>query len=183
MTKPKTEPELKPTLKSPEEFARIHGLDTSLPAGFVPEYLKVLIEQFKLLVDSADKTSTRRQTANTLFVILNSGLVTFVGAQLLREDVPNSGKRFWIGAGAALVAGLMMCLAWAFQIKSYKLLNRVKFHIINNDFEPKMPAAFFSREWDHLQANGYQDLSAWEIWLPGAFALIHIALIALRAWA
>ncbi len=43
------------------------------------DYQAHLLEQYKVYVGMADKISDRRQTANSYFLAVNSGLLAFVG--------------------------------------------------------------------------------------------------------
>ena len=54
--------------------------------GYPSEQLRGhLLEQYKLYLEMADRISSRRQSANSFFLSLNTALVALVGSALVRK--------------------------------------------------------------------------------------------------
>jgi len=83
-----------------------------------------LFEQYKLYVESAEKISERRVSANNYLLTVNSLLITLYG--LLAA---NPYKGSW--AVLVPIAGLLVSITWCRIITSYRDLNTVKFKVIH----------------------------------------------------
>lgn len=92
------------------------------------------LEIYKLYVEMTDRVSSRRQTANSFFLTLNTGLITFVGYAF------NSGSTAQ-GSTSHLIAGLagiVVCFLWYRIIKSFRDLNSARFAVIH-EIEKLLP--------------------------------------------
>src|SRR3972149_9307985 len=98
-----------------------------------------LFEQYKMYIESAEKISERRVSANNYLLTVNAFLVTLHG--LLAASL-------YKGSWAILVpvAGFLVSLTWYRIITSYRDLNTVKFKVIH-ELEQHMPAAIYDYEW------------------------------------
>ncbi|HCA84979.1 MAG TPA: hypothetical protein DEQ61_05495 [Streptomyces sp.] len=137
-------------------------------------YRAVLLEQYKLCVEMADRVSARRNLTNTFFLSLNSlvaaGAVSAGGARAGRAPL-------WLLV-AALVILLTQCAAWFFLIRSYRQLNAAKWAVIGA-FEERLPAYAYSRgEWAALGEGRdwrrYLPLTHVEQWVPWIFAASYV---------
>lgn len=130
-----------------------------------------LFEQYKLYVESADKVSERRVSANNYLLTVNAFLVTLYG---LLAAGPYKGG--W----AVLVpfAGILVSLTWCRMVTSYRDLNTVKFSLIH-ELEREMPAALYDYEWYKAEAGrgkAYHPLTHHERWVPTVFMLLYVVL-------
>ncbi len=97
-----------------------------------------LLEQYKIAINSAEKISDRRATANNFFIALNSVLFS-----LNNIDKLKSFDDFF--STILLCFSILICLVWIRLLKHYKEMNGVKFEIINSieqklhEFEKKEP--------------------------------------------
>lgn len=141
-------------------------------------YKKHLFMQYKLCVEMADRTSSRRITANNFFLSVNTVLVAVIGALSRLGSISISYSLLW--AIIASVAGVLFCLCWATTIRRYRDLNNAKFNVINA-IEKKLPASAFTSEWKYLcrgkNADEYRHLTAVEYWVPMIFAALYVLLI------
>lgn len=130
-----------------------------------------LFEQYKLYVQSAEKISERRVSANNYLLTVNAFLVTLYG---LLAGSPNRGA--W---GVLLpVAGVLVSLTWHRIITSYRDLNTVKFKVIH-ELEQHMPAAVYDYEWHKAEegrGKAYHPLTHLERWVPIIFMLLYVLL-------
>lgn len=152
-------------------------LDKSLfrvpPDIYGPAYKQHLLEQYKLFVESADRVSQRRTSANNYLLTVNAFLVTLCGlaASLAANET-------WLVVVAA--AGVLVCITWLVLIRSYGNLNTAKFKVIY-ELEEHLPAAIFGREWDYAQrgeGKAYKPLTHIEPYIPLVFAILYIVLAA-----
>jgi len=82
------------------------------------------IEQYKLYLEMADRISTRRQTANSFFLTLNTALVALASYLSLGAE---QKRWYWLVA----VAGIALSYMWYRLVRSYKDLNTAKFKVIH----------------------------------------------------
>lgn len=160
-------------------------ISASDPAGlFGPEerfgadYYKLLMEQYKLYVDSSTKLSERRATAQTFFLTANTLLATASGLAAGRYIAPAAaaaadGTWQWL----VPLAGLLLALSWFVLIGAYRTLNSAKFKVIH-ELERQLPARLFEREWHFTQEKkGGLTLTRVERVIPLIFALFFAALM------
>jgi hypothetical protein len=142
------------------------------------ERIKVLLEQYKLFVETSSRVSDRRGLANTFFMSVNTALVTIYGLAA-GNDAPiqsSAGAAAWL----ILVAGLTICIGWLALIKSYRTLNRAKFKVIL-DIEERLAARLFEAEWHYLESGSsgrHVQLTYVEQLVPVVFGLIYAGLLA-----
>ena len=156
------------------------GLDWD--SGFAPEdrfgseYSKLLLEQYKLYVDSSSKVSDRRGTTQTFFLSANTLLATVYGLAVGGGSASAS-----TGSWLIPLAGVMLSLSWILLIQSYSSLNSAKFRVIEQ-VEKRLPAQLFTLEWQVIKhsASGrrYVPLNRIERLIPLTFALFFAGLIA-----
>jgi len=121
------------------------------------------------MVEMADRVSARRALANSFFVSVQSALVAAVGF---------SSNDEW----PLPIAGIVVAVAWWLSLRSYRMLNRAKFEVINR-MEERLPAQPYKDEWTALaQAEGplhkrYAALSFVEQTVPVAFLALNIILL------
>ena len=129
----------------------------------------VLLEQYKIYVDSADKISERRTAANNYLLTLNTALVTLFG--LISRHASTA-----IWQVAVPIAGILASFVWWWLIRSYRDLNAIKFQVIH-ELEKYLPAALYSYEWTLAKQGrsaSYRPLSHLECWVPFIFMGIYI---------
>lgn len=130
-----------------------------------------LFEQYKHYVESAEKISERRVSANNYLLTVNAFLVTLYGLVAASKF-----SSFWIVL--VPVAGLLVSLTWCRIITSYRDLNTVKFKVIH-ELEKHMPAALYGYEWKKAEkgrGKTYHPLSHLERWVPIVFMALYVLL-------
>src|SRR3989338_6109135 len=93
-------------------------------ADYGKDFKNHLLEQYKLYVESADKISSRRDSANHFYLTLNSGLFAISGYLSLLN------KQSFIFL-IIPIAGIIISFYWLKIITSYKNLNSRKFKVIH----------------------------------------------------
>jgi hypothetical protein len=136
--------------------------------------LSILLEEYKLFVETSEKLVARRQTVNAFFLSMNAALISAVGVIMgqaaSKIDVALSGV---IGIG---LAGILLCISWRRLVNSHRQLNTGKFVLIEN-MEKYLPAALFKAEW-HALGKGqdnkkYMPFTRTESVLPFVFILLY----------
>jgi hypothetical protein len=147
--------------------ALLHGCS---PSDYGTNYQMHLLEQYKLMVEMADRVSARRMQANTFFLAANTGLLTVFAS--LAKDKILSGVLGALPIGALLI----LCVVWERIMGSYRQLNNGKFEVINY-LEQLLPTAPYAAEWVAIGAgmdpSRYRPLSLVEIWVPRLFGLLY----------
>lgn len=135
------------------------------------DFKRHLLEQYKLYVESAEKISERRLSANNYLLTVNTLFVTLYG--LLSETI-------YDGIWTVLVplAGILVSLTWHRIITSYRDLNTVKFKVIH-ELENELPAALYDYEWQKAEegrGKAYKPLTHLERWVPIVFIILYLIL-------
>lgn len=132
------------------------------------------LEQYKLYVEMADRISSRRMTANSFFVTLNTSLVAFLGLAVAKQETERLG---WYVAVS--VAGVAVSLLWYFLIRSYRDLNSAKFNVVHL-VELEMPLRLYDAEWEMVGRGKnpklYRPVTHIETKVPLLFVAIYVGL-------
>ncbi len=135
-------------------------------------YKEHLFEQYKLYVESVEKTSDRRQHANNYFITINTALISLIGLSFQIKIFENLA---WIKSVLALV-GIIICVIFWFLIRSYKQLNTGKFDVIH-EIEKHLPLALYKYEWEILgegkDNKKYYPFSHIELLIPWVFGAVY----------
>lgn len=138
-------------------------------------YKEHLFEQYKLYVESIEKTSDRRQHANNYFITINTALISLIGLSFQIKIFENL-------AGIKLVlalVGIIICVVFWHLIRSYKQLNTGKFAVIHK-IEEHLPLALYKYEWEILgegeDNKKYYPFSHIELIIPWVFGIIYALL-------
>lgn len=118
-------------------------------------------------VESADRISDRRHSANTFFLTVNTALLGITGyLQAAGADL------LWLVA----LAGIVLGYTWFRLIRSYRSLNTAKFEVIH-DIERQLPFALYDAEWEQLKrgedAKVHTPFSKVEAMVPVVFMVLH----------
>lgn len=107
------------------------------------QQIDVLLEQYKLFVDTSERLVARRQIVNTFFLSVNA-LVLSALALIAKEATDSLVTA--VGIVTVSIAAIVLCFAWRTLVRSYAQLNRGKFAVIHR-LEDELPAALFHAEW------------------------------------
>lgn len=133
-------------------------------------------EQYKMFVDSAEKVSDKRMSANNYFLTVNTALISLTGL-LITSKVSLFSFNVMKLVG---VLGLTICVIWFFIVLSYKQLNSGKFKMIHH-IEKKLPLHLYADEWVELgegkSLKKYIPLSHIELVVPFVFFCLYLILM------
>lgn len=130
----------------------------------------LLIEQYKICTDMADKISQRRGTANKFYSALLLGFLSYISV-IFKDNVYDSLCYIII----LNLLGIAFSIIWILNIKSYRILNKSKYKVIIN-MEKLLPYRAFSEEWEEALPNNYISLSKIESCVPIIFIVTFILL-------
>lgn len=135
-----------------------------------------LVDQYRLFVESSERVLSRRQTADTFFLSINSALLIFAGV-LFRETDLTSVVGGAAGAGLSVI-GFFTNFTWRRMVTSSRQLNKAKFKIIHL-LEAHLPAAAFTAEWDALgrgqDPSLYRPFTGLETRIPAGLMVLYTA--------
>jgi len=137
---------------------------------FSAEDKKLLLEQYKIAVEMADRISARREGANKIFLSANSIIFAFLATQTTFSAV-----HIFIS-----IFGILLAIIWAGIIKNYRSLNSAKYAVIN-EIEEHLPWEVYKNEWEKLKKGKdkkvYAKLTVVEQKLPWIFSGFYIILL------
>ncbi|MCY3858310.1 MAG: hypothetical protein OXG25_05310 [Gammaproteobacteria bacterium] len=134
----------------------------------------VLLEQYKLFVDTSERLVARRQIVNTFFLSVNALVLSALA--LIAKEATDSVLTI-VGVLTVSVAAIVLCFAWKLLVRSYAQLNRGKFAVIHR-LERELPAALFSAEWVALERGKnprtYKPFTTTEAFVSYIFIVIYL---------
>ncbi|MEP4890437.1 MAG: hypothetical protein ABJV04_10450 [Aliiglaciecola sp.] len=137
----------------------------------VDNYNEQLFEQYKIYLASADTISSRRQSANSFFVTLNTVLVSLIS--YLNIGHTETTNIFWLVS----TAGIAICYMWYRLVRSYRDLNTAKFKVIH-EIEKSLPLSPFDAEWEAVgrgeDSKLYLPFTHVEMYVPMVFIVLHL---------
>ena len=164
--------------KSSTDLAR-ERIQTNLINGtrdrFGDRYDDIILAQYSLYVEMADRISARRHSANSYFLTVNSLLVALSGFLASQLD----GEHWTRDSSAVLIplAGIVLCFVWYYLIRSYRQLNTAKFKVVH-EIESLLPLAPYDAEWEALERGEnravYWPFTHVEKWVPFVFGTLYV---------
>lgn len=138
---------------------------------------ELLIEQYKLYVEMADRVSTRRAETNRFYTTLLAGLLAVLSIIIEKSDFTGIINIALTGIG---FLGIALCIVWYTNISSYRQLNSGKFKVIN-EMEKQLPFCCYSTEWQILTGGEgkpkYLRLTQVEKYVPMLLTIPYILLL------
>jgi len=149
-------------------------IEKSLINVLAEEPSAAAIEQYKLYVETAERNSSRRLTANSFFLTINTGLSALLGYMSSFKGIDSA-----VAQVVVPVAGIILSYFWYRLIISYREMNRAKFKVIHA-MEKQLPFNAFDAEWEAVEhgnnPKGYRPYSNIESAIPWVFIAIHAML-------
>jgi hypothetical protein len=135
--------------------------------------INVLLEQYKIYVESTDRFTGYRNQANTFFLTLNTVLIGLISTLL--ESDRNPAPPWYI---VACTAGILFSISWYFLVGSYRTLNAARFDVLHI-IEEELPVAIYRKEWEILQFKKPKHIPMTHIEqiVPIAYSLLYVIII------
>jgi hypothetical protein len=142
------------------------------------DYKNHFLEQYKLYLESIEKTSDRRQSANNYFLTINTILISILAIAFETDSLINI---FLLKIFIPII-GVFFCIVFGILINSYKQLNTGKFSVLH-EVESKLPISLYQYEWEILgegkDKKKYYPFSHVELVIPCCFGFVYIVLFIL----
>ncbi|MCI4666528.1 MAG: hypothetical protein MRZ79_00100 [Bacteroidia bacterium] len=152
------------------------------PQDFSSPRTKMLLDQYKLFVATAEKVSDRRNNANKFYISLLSGILGIIAFILKLENGLDEHINHLIFIVSGLL-GIILCFVWIVNLQSYKQLNEAKFNAAINKMEEELPFQPFSEEYKYLEEQkNFRSLSRVETIIPMLFMFPYGMLISYGAF-
>lgn len=126
---------------------------------------EIKFEQYKIMIDSAEKNSDKRIKQNNIYLTINLAFLSYILTfkNLLQIIITS-------------VIGVVICVIWFLTILNYCKRNGVKFDIIN-EMEEEF-GSLFKEEWKRISV--LTSLSIYERIISIIFIIIYIVLPIIR---
>lgn len=134
-------------------------------------YNHLLMEQYKVYVEMADRINARRSLANTFFLTFHAVIISILGLSLSRSpSVVHVGLLLF-----PLIGLLVLCYAWWRLVQYFRRLSHAKSQVIG-ELEKRLPSSpSWLAERKALQLKRpYNPLRRMEITLPFIFAALYL---------
>ena len=144
--------------KAKRDNVSLESVDRDMYSG---DYEATILEQWKTCVETANGITEKRNTANSIFITVNTALFAVVTFSLDYKSILLSS------------IGIFICVLWLKLLDNYKQLNEAKYDVIN-EIEELLPLAPFKAEWNRLNKKGeYKGLTKIERALPIVFIVLY----------
>jgi len=133
----------------------------------------ILLEQYKVFLQTSEDLVSRRQNVNNFYISINSALMAVFGI-IWALDILSIYKFF---TGILLsVIGIILSVSWIKLLASYGDLNSSKMKIISY-IEKQLPASLYDAEWaalsDKLNKRKYVSFTNSEKRVPVLFIVVY----------
>ena len=146
------------------------------PDEYGASYEAHTLEIYKTYLEMADRISSRRQSANSYFLTINTALIGLVS--YLGFNAKSPGVEAFLPMG---LAGAAISYLWYRIIRSYRDLNSAKFKVFH-EIEKQLPLRPYDAEWDAAGRGDnpklYLPFTHIEIAVPWVFIALHLYLAA-----
>lgn len=134
-------------------------------------YYQILMEQYKVYVEMADRVNARRSLANTFFMTFHAIILGALGLTLSHEQIVHR-----VGFLLFPLLGLLvMCYAWRCLVQYFRRTMRAK-NVVIAELEKRMPSSpsGLAEQKAMGRDNPYAQLKRMEVILPIIFALLYV---------
>lgn len=130
-------------------------------------FSKILMEQYKVMVNTTETLMNRRQTASNVFVGILSALISLVGSSFALANKVTTGIIFF----AVGIITIILSMNWRKMLLDYNKNNEGKFAVINA-IEKRLPANMFDSEYNYNKLKNISSYATKETVLCKIFTLI-----------
>lgn len=134
----------------------------------------ILLEQYRIAVDMADKLNTRKESASKLFVSANAIFFAFLASRELTIEMSVFLSLF----------GIFLSVIWSSLMKNHNVVHSAKYEVIE-EMEEHLPYKVFDSEWKKLgkglNKKRYRNLGTIEHQIPLLFIILYLILFIFNA--
>ena len=126
---------------------------------------ELIVEQWSKAVEMADTTIDKRISSTNVYLTIETALIAVM-----------SFVSSWIDYIIPVV-GILVAVIWGFSIRSYRILSKAKYSVVN-EIEEMLPLKPFSYEWELIRTDKkYKNVTTLERWLPVIFGCLFAAIL------
>lgn len=125
---------------------------------------EIEFEQYKLFIESAEKTSDKRIKQNNIYLTINLAFISYISTQ--NFDI----KQTII----MIIIGILICAIWFCTINNYSKRNKIKFEIINESEYGKL----YKEEWKRISV--LTSLTTYEKISSLIFIILYIGMFVIK---
>ena len=129
-----------------------------------------VMQQYKMMVDSAIQVTTWRHSANNYFLSVNAALLS------IATYLYNFSSETGIIIG---LIGFVTTALWYETIQYYRSLNKAKFSVIH-EMEKQLPMAMFRLEEEHFVKEDRKKATSIESNIPFIFGIAYVLIVAVH---
>jgi len=137
---------------------------------------EILLEQYKLYVEMADRVSSRRVQTHKFYTTLLTALLAILSLATDKSIFTTNQVPVCF---IVSVLGIVLNVIWLMNIRSYKHLNTGKFMVIH-EMEQDLPFQCYDKEWKHIgeghEIKKYIPLTIIEQIIPLLLAIPYLIL-------
>ena len=138
------------------------------------QYNSMLIEQYRMYVESTDRTNFRRIVINLFFLVMNLVIVGIV-ALAINNNLDKTDQPSLTMLGVPYFACLVSCYAWWKTIRFFRHHVQIKSAIVPS-LEKRMPSrVWLTEEYIAEKKGSFRPIRMLEIYMPFIFAGIYTA--------
>lgn len=108
-------------------------------------YENHLLEQYKIMIESTERVSDRRNSYNSFLLSIHTILISILGYLVTHNLDSTSMFTIFIG-----FLGIVLSVFWIVALNNYRRLNSGKFEVINL-IEKELPIQLYKLEWNILE--------------------------------
>lgn len=137
-----------------------------------PSYAKMLLEQYRIMINTSESLMNRRQTASNVYVAILSALISLVGSSFAFANKMTTGILFFVVG----VITVILSNNWKRMLNNFSKNNEGKFAVINA-IEKRLPANMFESEYRYNKMKSISSYSDRENALCQIFSIIGCVLL------
>ena len=166
-------------------FAEIKGFneDAYIKLFHDPVDPKVLLEQYKIFLETSENLVNRRQNVNSFYISANTAIIT-IAATIFAMDAAGELWSKLVVIIALSAPGLLLNFSWRRMLQSYYLNNKSKIKILSM-IEKKLAVSLYDGEWKAMKnkfhTKKYVSFTENEKVLPLVFGFFFLLIDALCA--
>lgn len=138
------------------------------------ELKKIVLDQYKICIEMADRISARRLIASNMYITICSALVVVFG---IGPEKFGSASPYALRI-LILILLFIVSMLWLISIIYYRDLNSAKYAVIN-EIEKFLPRSPFTDEWILFKQMRNSRLGIWKGTLSNAETIIPISIMLL----
>lgn len=158
------------------KFIEAFNSDSYIKLFHEPTDPAILLEQYKMFLETSENLVTRRQNVNSFYITANTALITVAGTIFAMD----SQSALWpklVVILALSIPGILLNFSWGRMLQSYYINNQGKIKILSM-IEKRLAASLYDGEWKAMKnkfsRKKYVSFTDNEKILPWVFGILYV---------